>query len=98
MLRHAFSGLAESREQMNRKFVITSRGLERISKCVRDGEKSRLTVKLIFNVMAFDRSDHKIRSEAVHKEIQLGNDQEIAQSERNSHSINQGVGENLNDT
>ena len=42
MLCHAFSGLAKSREEMNRKSVITIRGLERISKCVSDVEKSRL--------------------------------------------------------
>ena len=32
------------------------------------------------------------------KKVQIGNDQEMAQSERNSHSINRGVGKNLNDT
>ena len=29
------------------------------------------------------------------KKVQIGNDQEMAQSERNSHSINQGVGKKL---
>ena len=28
------------------------------------------------------------------KKVQVGNDQEMAQSERNSHSINRGVGKN----
>ena len=60
MLRHAFSGLAKSRKEMNRKFVISIRRLERISKCVSDSEKSRLTEKLIFDVMAFDISDQRI--------------------------------------
>ena len=32
------------------------------------------------------------------KKVQVGNDQEMAQSERNSHSINRGVGKNSNDT
>ena len=29
-----------------------------------------------------------------YKKVQVGNDQEMAQAERNSHSINQGVGIN----
>ena len=33
------------------------------------------------------------RSEDI-KKVQIGNDQEMAQSERNSHSINRGVGKN----
>ena len=32
------------------------------------------------------------------KKVQVGNDQEMAQSDRNSHSINREVGKNLNDT
>ena len=32
------------------------------------------------------------------KKVQIGNDQGMAQSERNSHVLNRGVGKNLNDT
>ena len=34
----------------------------------------------------------------MYNKVQVGNDQEMAQSERTSHSINRGVGKNKNDT
>ena len=36
--------------------------------------------------------------ENIKEKVQIGNDQKMTQSERNSHSINRGVGKNLNDT
>ena len=42
----------------------------------------------------FCKIDSEEFSDAGDRKIQLGNDQEMAQPERNSHSINLGVGKN----
>ena len=42
--------------------------------------------------------EREINLHLSYEKVQVGNDQEMAQSERNSHSINRGVGKNYNDT
>ena len=56
------------------------------------------TTKAMENKQMFDKTQSEqqctkdTKSGGVHKEVQVGNDQEMAQSERNSYSINRGTG------
>ena len=48
-----------------------------------------------FSKFSKKKKKKKKKMEKILKKVQVGNDQEMAQSERNSHSINRGVGKKL---
>ena len=64
--------------------------------------KAKSKKKIIFTLTAVNlyliiiwKSDVKQIKKHQHKKVQVGNDQEMAQSERNSHSKNRGAGKNM---